>query len=151
VSCLVILAALLAAAPAAKPADEATIQMKEGKYIDFLVGKELVGRYHIAPTVAKPYFWPLNAPTGVPVTRAWPMEPAKQGGSKDHVHQKSAWFCHGDVIPEGIEIKEKIKGVKGVDFWSEHKGAGRIVCTKVGTPKQGKNGGPATIEMHNEW
>jgi hypothetical protein len=155
VKCLVvlpILAGLLAAAPASKSPDPAaSIRVKEGKYVDFLVGKELVGRYHIAPTVAKPYFWPLNAPTGVPITRAWPMEPAKEGGSKDHVHQKSAWFCHGDVIPEGIEIKDKIKGVKGVDFWSEHKGAGRIVCTRVGTPKEGKDGSPAAVETHNEW
>src|SRR5262249_18071620 len=28
-----------------------------------------------------------------------------------------------------------IKGVKGVDFWSEAKGHGQMVCTKVGTRK----------------
>src|SRR5262249_58590618 len=38
--------------------------------IDFQIGKELVARYHIASSVAKPYFWPLRAPGGVTVTRA---------------------------------------------------------------------------------
>ena len=37
------------------------------------------------------------------------------GGSKDHPHQQSVWFCHGDVIPKGIELKQKIKGVEGVN------------------------------------
>src|SRR5205085_2564333 len=75
---------------------------------------------------------------------------AGPGESTDHPHQKSAWFCHGDVIPEGIELKAKIKGVKGVDFWSEAKGHGRIVCTEVGEPTfVGK--GHAGIITKNEW
>src|SRR5262249_23154545 len=100
-------------------------------------------------TVAKPYLWPLNAPGGVTVTRAWPMEPAKPGGSTDHPHQKSAWFCHGDVIPEGLPLKDKIRGVKGVDFWSEAKGHGQIVCTDVQTPTQGRQA--AAVSTKNEW
>jgi hypothetical protein len=74
------------------------------------------------------------------------MEPALPGGSTDHPHQKSAWFCHGDVIPEGIELKAK---VRGVDFWSESKGHGRIVCTEVGKPvAEAKQ---ARIATRNEW
>src|SRR5207249_1657673 len=80
--------------------------------------------YRCGPDVAKPYLWPLSAPGGMPLTRAWPMEKAALGGSTDHPHQKSAWFCHGDVIPEGVELKQHIKGVEGVDFWSEGKGQG---------------------------
>jgi hypothetical protein len=98
--------------------------------------------------VAKPFFWPLNAPGGVPLTRAWPMD-ANSKETKDHVHQKSAWFCHGDVIPEGIEIKDKIKGIKGVDFWSEAPGHGVIACVEVGKPNTAK--GHAWITTHNEW
>jgi hypothetical protein len=77
------------------------------------------------------------------------MEERKGGEAIDHVHQKSAWFCHGDVIPEGIEIKHKIKGVEGIDFWSEAKGHGKIVCTKVGTPVNEKNHGKVVTQ--NEW
>ena len=43
-------------------------------YLDFRIGKDLVTRYHIGQSVAKPYFWPLYGPRGVAVTRAWPME-----------------------------------------------------------------------------
>ncbi len=85
------------------------------------------------------------------------MEPASDMNTKDHVHQKSVWFCHGDVIPEGIELKTKSanKADKGVDFWSESKDAtgprhGKIKCVKVGEPKQiAKN--HASVETHNEW
>ena len=49
------------------------IEVKDKKTIEFYHGKELTGRYHIGPEVAKPYMWPLNAPNGKPVTRAWPM------------------------------------------------------------------------------
>jgi hypothetical protein len=121
----------------------------ERDHIDFLVNGQLAARYRIGADVAKPYFWPVNAPGGVPVTRAWPMEKAGPGESTDHPHQKSAWFCHGDVIPEGIELKHKIRGVKGVDFWSEAKGHGRIVCTDVGKVRIGKHEGEVVTK--NEW
>ena len=118
-------------------------------HLDFMIGGELIGRYEFGPKTVRPYLWPLLAPGGAPVTRAWPMEPALPGGSTDHPHQKSAWFCHGDVIPEGIELKEKIRGVRGVDFWSEGKGRGRIVCTDVGKPEsEAKH---AHIATRNEW
>jgi hypothetical protein len=120
-------------------------------HLELLAGGELVARYHIGPKVPKPYFWPLNAPGGVTVTRAWPMEPAAKGDSTDHPHQKSAWFCHGDVIPEGIPLKNKIKGVDGVDFWSEAKGHGKIVCTKVDEPRILPAGQSGSVRTHNEW
>jgi hypothetical protein len=121
-------------------------------YLDLRVGGKLVGQYHLAQTQAKPYLWPLNAPNGMALTRAWPMEPAPEGGSKDHVHQKSAWFCHGDVLPEGVALKHKIRGVDGVDFWSEAKGHGHMVCTRVGKPSSDpKHPDRAALETANEW
>ena len=144
----------MAALPADSPArprtevEPVTIEVAKTQ-IEFRCGKNLVSRYVIDPEVAKPYFWPLNSPGGVPLTRGWPMEAAPAGGTKDHVHQKSAWFCHGDVIPEGLELKQKVRGVEGVDFWSEAKGHGRIVCVKVGKAEQARNHGQ--IVTHNEW
>lgn len=117
--------------------------------ITFKTGDNLVARYEIGQKVAKPYFWPLNAPNGETVTRGWPMAPAGPADEMDHFHQKSAWFCHGDIIPEGIELKQKIKNVDGVDFWSETPGHGKIVCTKVGEVKQEK--GHGQIATLNEW
>ena len=118
-------------------------------HIDFFDGKELVTTYHIGPDAAKPYFWPLNAPDGVGVTRDWPMLAAKPGEQTDHVHQKSGWFTHGDVIPEGIELKHKTKTAKGVDFWSEEEGHGVIVCVKVGVAQESKIH-PGVV-TDNEW
>ena len=147
---LAILTVLFAALPlpAREPLERASVTVEKDR-VDFLVGKTLVTRYHIGANVAKPYFWPLNGPGGVALTRGWPMEKGLPNETTDHVHQKSAWFCHGDVIPEGLQLMSKVKGVEGVDFWSETAGHGRIVCTKVGEPKSDKN--HAWIPSHNEW
>src|SRR5206468_1620873 len=59
------------------------------------------------------------------------------------------WFCHGDVIPEGIELKSKIKNVAGVDFWSEAKGHGKIVCTEHGKVEATEGG--LRVMTTNEW
>ncbi|MCE9532897.1 MAG: PmoA family protein [Planctomycetes bacterium] len=131
-------------------AEEPAVGIKKTKNtIEFSVGKDKVTTYHFGESVAKPYFYPLYAPGNVPVTRAWPMEKGAPKETVDHIHQKSVWFCHGDIIPEGIELKAKIKGVKGVDFWSENVGHGKIVCTEVGEPKMTNKG--ASISTRNEW
>jgi hypothetical protein len=130
-------------------ADEVTIS-KDKDALEFKVGKALVAKYHVGDNVAKPYFYPMNAPGDICVTRGWPMVKGLPKQSTDHIHQKSAWFCHGDVIPDGIELKQKINGVEGVDFWSEAPGHGKIVCVDVGTPKaEGKDG--AVVTTKNEW
>src|SRR5947209_7539549 len=117
--------------------------------IDFRCGKELAASYVTGPDVAKPYFWPLRAPGGLAVTRSWPMEKLERGEAFDHPHQKSAWFCHGDVIPEGMELKVRPKGIEGVDFWDEMPGHGVIACVKVGEPEP--KGGGARVVTANEW
>jgi len=106
----------------------------------------LVARYHHrGPDLAKPYLWPLNAPGGVPVTRGWPMQKGLPKESTDHVHQKSAWFCHGDVIPEGVTLRQKVKNVEGADFWDEAKGHGVIACVELAPA------GDHAIRTRNEW
>lgn len=154
----VLLAGLFALAPSLAPAADAVTITKGAGVVDFKVNGQVVSQYHIGEKVAKPYLWPMLAPNGVPVTRSWPMAEAKPGETVDHVHQKSAWFCHGDVIPEGIELKTKTadKGGKGVDFWSEGKDKdgkprhGRIVVTKVGDPQQ-VSANHASITTTNDW
>lgn len=124
----------------------------------FRIGDEVVTKYRHAGTVqvekgegtkplAKPFFYPINAPGGTGVTRGWPMVRNIPGETTDHFHQKSAWFCHGDVIAEGIEMKTRSadKRIHGIDFWAETAGHGRIVCVAVGEPKG------ASITTTNEW
>lgn len=112
---------------------------------EFHIGTELVGRMHFGAKLPKPYLWPLNTPGGVSVTRAFPLGPPTKGGSIDHLHHKSAWFCHGDVIADGIEPRSKVKGVDGFNFWDELPGHSIIVC--VAAVKTGD----ASLKMTNEW
>ncbi len=51
----------------------------------------------------KPYYYPVIGPTGTPITRGYPMEPGATD-DKDHPHQRSMWFTHGNV--------------NGFDFWA---------------------------------
>ena len=129
--------------------------------IAFYAGDQLITKYVFGGTVqdekgtgtkplAKPYFYPLVAPNGVSLTRDWPMKRGTPGETTDHYHQKSAWFCHGDVIPDGVELKTRTadKHVQGVDFWSEAPGHGRIVCGEIVRVIAGSGVGFVT---HNEW
>jgi hypothetical protein len=146
------LLALLAASPAAvaAPAPPRKVAIaKETDHLDFRGDRQASTVYHFGPRLAKPYFWPVLAPNGLPLTRPWPMGPRDSGGSLDHPHQKSLWFCHGDVIPEGMTLTRRVQGVRGVDFWSETPGHGRIVCTHVGNPEKTRSG--IAILTRNDW
>jgi hypothetical protein len=143
-------ALILAALLGTTAAEPARVAIKvDGNQINFFHGSMHSARYIFGPDLAKPFFWPVVSPDGTPLTRGWPMQAAASGEATDHVHQKSLWFCHGDVIPEGMELKTRVKGVTGVDFWSETPGHGKIVCTKVGEPQvKGSHGQVRTV---NEW
>ncbi len=152
-----LLAALaLLAAPPVASAQVSAVLTADG--VEFRSGSEVVAKYHTAPTVAKPFLWPVAAPGGTPVTRAWPIKVGASDATTDHVHQKSVWFCHGDVIPEGLAIKtpSAVKGDKGVDFWSEAKDKdgrkrhGTIRCTKV-TVAETTAPGTVTVVTLNAW
>jgi hypothetical protein len=82
---------------------------------------------------SKPILWPVVGPTGKRVTRNWPMESGVPGETdRDHTHQRSFWFTHGDV--------------NGVDFWAP--GKGRIEHREFVKVE----GGPeATIVTRNDW
>jgi hypothetical protein len=60
---------------------------------------------------SKPFLFPLNGPTGASYSRAYPMEQAI-GEDRDHPHQRSFWFTHGNV--------------NEIDFWSEQGRHGTI-------------------------
>jgi hypothetical protein len=124
----------------ARPADEGVSIVAEKDHVDFKVAGNLVTSYRIDTRQSKPWFYPLYALPGQEITEPKP---------KDHIHHRSAWFCHGDVIPEGLDFKKHSKGVKGVDFWSEGKGHGKIVCVRVDKPKVEKDHG--SVVTVNEW
>ncbi len=123
-------------------------EVSQDGVVSFKLGTAEVTRYHAHSKVAKPYFWPVITPGGVAVTRDWPMVPdAKE--AKDHKHQKSAWFCHGDVVLEGHQAPKR-KGIDGVDFWSEETGHGTIVATAIAKPTPSGQGS-VTVRTSNIW
>jgi hypothetical protein len=82
----------------------------------------------------KPVLWPIIGPTGEPMTRDFPMRD-RAGETKDHRHQRSLWFSHGNV--------------GGVDFWAERgKGVGTIKHLEFTKLSGGK---PGVIATHNAW
>lgn len=53
-----------------------------------------------------PCLYPIISPSGVGLTRNFPLAESAPGEEKDHPHHVSVWFTHGLV--------------NGVDFWAQH-------------------------------
>ncbi|NMC21573.1 MAG: hypothetical protein GYA33_14280, partial [Thermogutta sp.] len=81
----------------------------------------------------KPIVWPLIGPTGQPVTRDYPMADTP-GETRDHPHQRSLWFTHGDV--------------NGLSFWEEAPGRGVIKHREY---VQVRGGPDAVVVTRNDW
>lgn len=101
--------------------DRILIEVDGKPFTDFIIGGG----------TTKPYLYPLRAPSGTVVTRHYPMQMV-EGESRDHIHQRSAWFSHGNV--------------NGFDFWANDPSQaspkkGRIVIRKVTQLKSGKKQG----------
>jgi sugar phosphate isomerase/epimerase len=84
--------------------------------------------------VPRPYFYPLIGPTGVNITRHWPMKEV-ENEDRDHIHHRSLWFTHGDV--------------SGNDFWGEGSKSGKIVHDKFLQVSSGQDVG--VIQSQNKW
>ena len=88
----------------------------DGAAISVVLDGEPFTCYTYSGVPARPYFWPVFAPGGVPVTRAWPMQEV-EGETRDHKHHRSMYFAFGEV--------------NGVDNWSEEPGHGHTVHRSV--------------------
>ncbi|MBN2273886.1 MAG: PmoA family protein [Bacteroidales bacterium] len=93
------------------------------KKIDILFNSRLFTTFRYADTLEKPVFFPVYAPSGVAVTRGYPIDP-KQGERTDHPHHTGLWFNYGDV--------------NGIDFWNNSRAIpaerrcsyGKIICSQ---------------------
>lgn len=95
------------------------------------VGGKLFTEYHYKDA-DRPYFYPVIGPTGVNVTRHWPMKTG-EGEQTDHKHHRSLWFTHGDV--------------NGHDFWSEGRGP-KIIQERLEVSSGPDKG---VIETESKW
>lgn len=88
---------------------------------------------YLVQSGTKPILWPIIGPTGKPMTRDYPLHD-RAGERKDHPHQRSLWFTHGEV--------------NGVNFWTEQAGGGTIKHLEFTKLAGGK---PAVIATRNAW
>ncbi len=91
----------------------AGVELKKlGPNVNFLVEGKLFTRYDTTTGPNKPYFYPVNGPTGKQIVRRWPLEDAP-GETRDHPHHRGMFFTHGQM--------------NGADFWLEGKDASKTV------------------------
>jgi len=88
----------------------ASVELKRGdEEIEIIIGGKAFATYYFHKDVVKPYLMPLRTPSGVIVSRPFPvfndvsMADRKLPGFEPH--QRPLYFDHGDI--------------DGVDFWSE--------------------------------
>lgn len=107
---------LLPTTATAKDTDSSGVVLRQSETgnVDFLVNGSLFTRYDTTTGPAKPYFYPVNSPTGKQIVRHWPMQEV-EGETRDHPHHRGLWFTHGEM--------------NGVDFWGEGKNTGKTVHT----------------------
>ncbi|MCC7376606.1 MAG: PmoA family protein [Verrucomicrobiales bacterium] len=107
---------------------------KQADRVTIRVDGELLTELRFTDT-PKPYFYPLNGPGAVPMTRNYPMRNDAADEEKDHPHHRSLWFTHGEV--------------NGVDFWAEGPKKGRVIQEKILEARGGKKSG--VVRTANRW
>lgn len=70
---------------------------------EFLIDGERKTIWHFGLDAPRPYFFPVNGPSGISLTRMG------HPGAPNHDHHRSLWFAHHDLL--------------GIDFWSENTSA----------------------------
>jgi hypothetical protein len=113
--------------------DQAVTIVPKGENLGIFLDGQLFTEYRV-DVGSKPFLDRLVGPTGASYTRAYPMREVA-GEDRDHPHQRSFWFTHGDV--------------DGVDFWSEQGNHGRIRERSRDTIESGPVVG--RLRTTNEW
>ncbi len=109
--------------------------------IDVLMDGELFTSYILDSkyeVLKKPALYPLKSPSGVEITRGYPLE-SKPGERVDHPHHIGLWFNYGDV--------------NGLDFWNNSSAIpedrqdemGHIVHWGVNEVKNGEQSGELVV------
>ncbi len=80
--------------PAAPP--QVTVADPPG-LVDIKVREELLTTYRYLGNPARPCFYPVLGPGGLPLTRRWPLEESAPEEPQDHPHHRSLWVAHGAV------------------------------------------------------
>ena len=84
-------------------AAEVTVQ-RVGNRFEITIDSQPFTSFHFGSDWPKPFLHPLRSPSGVVVTRGFPVEEVA-GESRDHRWHRGLFFGHGDI--------------QGIDFWRE--------------------------------
>jgi len=106
---VLVLVVLLAGAEALAQAKPAVTFVEQSGKIDVIIGRELVTTYLYSPELTKPVLVPVRTPSGIQVTRRWPLTEL-EGGSMDHLHHIGLFFC--------------VDKVNGTNFWNYYRNPG---------------------------
>jgi len=108
-------------------------------HISIEIGGALFSEFYLGNDYAKPFLAPLRSPSGLIVTRRFPMEQV-DGETRDHPHHKGLWIGYGDV--------------NGINFWEVEAQSkpsadnptakGKIHLVKLDELKSGKKSGSVT-------
>ncbi len=94
------------------------IEKQDEQIYNVFIGNTLITALNINnfSIANRPYFYPMNTPSGVLVTRNYPMKEI-EGETRDHAHHTSVWSAWGDI--------------NGVDNWSRGQKAGKQIVKSV--------------------
>lgn len=107
----------------------------DGSGWDVYEGNQLVAGY-LFRSGNKPIVFPLHSPTGVPLTRGYPMVESIEHEREDHPHHRSLWLTHGEV--------------NGIDFWlDDPKRNCGVIAHRDGSATV--EDGVAVIVTENDW
>jgi hypothetical protein len=110
------------------------VRCEAGREVAVQYRGSLLTRYVYSDVPARPYFFPLVGPSGVGVTRAYPMRPDAPDETRDHPHHRSLWIAYGDV--------------NGADNWSEEPGHGHTVPQSLDLLESGPVAGRFATTSH---
>ena len=83
---------------------------QESDGVTILIDGQVFTRY-LVRSGSRPVLWPIHGPTGEPMTRAYPVDDARQGEEKDHIHHRSMWIGY--------------EGLGGHNYWTEEDSGGK--------------------------
>ncbi len=128
---LFLLADSSATAQTAKPIPLMQAMPQPHDQISFQRDGLEIARYHFAPTLQRPFVFPLIGPSGRPITRmGHPHDPV------GHSHHNSCWVSHNDV--------------NGVSFWADRgTNTGRILHQRIERLDDGDDA--AAVLALNHW
>jgi hypothetical protein len=103
------------------------------KKIDVMVKEKLFTSYLYGEKLTKPSLFPVKTPSGITVTRGYPLEKI-EGESKDHPHHVGVFFTYGEV--------------NGEDFWGNTSSPPQVKHVKVTQMKADEDQATLSTVMH---